>query len=231
MRTTDLDPGALPRDTSETTGATMALCQNPHAVPEVTGNQLEVAIGREVRAYRRKHGMTIMDLARAAGLSLGMMSKIENGIISASLTTLQALSRALAVPLTSLLKRSEDVRDAMFVKAGAGISIERCGTRASNQYSLLGYIDASMSEVSVEPYLVSLTEDVGRLTLLQHAGMKFIYMLEGEIAYRHGATLYGMSPGDSLFFDAASPHGPDQLLKLPVRFVSIVSYRLGRAAG
>jgi DNA-binding XRE family transcriptional regulator len=205
----------------------VALRQNPHALRQMAGNQLEIAIGREVRACRRKHGMSIMELARVAGLSLGMMSKIENGIISASLTTLQALSRALAVPLSSLLKRPEEVRAAMFVKAGAGTSVERCGTHASHRNSLLGYIGSDLGSVSVEPCLVTLTAKTGRPALFQHAGMKFIYLLEGEVSYRHGAELYSMLPGDSLFFDAAAPHGPDQLLKLPVRFLSIASCRPG----
>jgi transcriptional regulator with XRE-family HTH domain len=196
--------------------AALALNQDPHALRGAAGNQLEMAIGREVRACRRKHGMTIIELARAAGLSLGMMSKIENGIISASLTTLHQLSCALAVPLSVLLKPSEELRDAKFVKAG--LPTERCGTRAGHRP--LG--------VSVEPCLFTLADDADRPALRQHAGMEFIYMLEGEMVWRHGMALYRMAPGDSLFFDAASPHGPDQLLTLPVRFLSVLSWRPAR---
>jgi len=89
------------------------------------GNFLEVSIGREVRACRRKLGMTLVELARAAGLSLGMMSKIENGIISASLSTLQALSRALGVPLTSLLRPFADFQqEALLADRAMGVHIE-----------------------------------------------------------------------------------------------------------
>lgn len=204
--------------------ATLALNQDPHALRGAAGNQLEMAIGREVRACRRKHGMTIIELARAAGLSLGMMSKIENGIISASLTTLHQLSRALAVPLSVLLKPSEELRDAKFVKAG--LPTERCGTRAGHRP--LGYVVPDAAGVSVEPCLFTLADDADRPALRQHAGMEFIYMLEGEMVWRHGMALYHMAPGDSLFFDAASPHGPDQLLTLPVRFLSVLSWRPAR---
>ena len=100
---------------------------------------LEVAIGREVRAFRNKLGITASDLARAAGLSLGMLSKIENGVTSASLTTLQRLSKALGVPVTALFRRFEERRDAVFVSAGQGLLIERRGTRAGHQYQLLGH--------------------------------------------------------------------------------------------
>ena len=100
---------------------------------------LEVAIGREVRGFRNKLGITASDLARAADLSLGMLSKIENGVTSASLTTLQRLSKALGVPVTSLFRRFEERRDAVFVSAGQGLLIERRGTRAGHQYQLLGH--------------------------------------------------------------------------------------------
>jgi hypothetical protein len=31
-------------------------------------------------------------------------------------------------------------------------------------------------------------------------------------------------PGDSLLFDAAAPHGPEQLLVRPMRYLSIIAY-------
>src|SRR5262245_61815541 len=101
----------------------MPSAQDPHALQGARDNMLEVAIGREVRAFRNKLGITASDLARAAGLSLGMLSKIENGVTSASLTTLQRLSKALGVPVTALFRRFEERRDAVFVSAGQGLLI------------------------------------------------------------------------------------------------------------
>ena len=83
------------------------LMQNPHAVRDTREKVLEVAIGHEVRAFRKKLGITVADLAAATDISLGMLSKIENGIASPSLTTLQALSRALGVPVTAFFRRFE----------------------------------------------------------------------------------------------------------------------------
>ena len=68
-----------------------AFTQDPHRVRELAERSLEGAIGREVRQFRRAQGMTVADLAQATGLSIGMLSKIENGQTSPSLTTLQAL--------------------------------------------------------------------------------------------------------------------------------------------
>ncbi|WP_244484491.1 helix-turn-helix domain-containing protein [Mesorhizobium sp. Root552] len=200
------------------------LSQNPHAVKDTKEKVLEVAIGHEVRAFRKKLGITVADLASATNISLGMLSKIENGITSPSLTTLQALSHALGVPLTSLFRRFEEERSAVFVKAGQGVDVERRGTRAGHQYNLLGHIGSNTSGVVVEPYLITLTEDSDVFPTFQHDGMEFLYMLEGEVTYRHGSNLFHMEPGDSLFFDADAPHGPEEMTKFPIRYLSIISY-------
>jgi len=191
------------------------LSQDPHGVREPAENNLEMAIGHEVRDLRKKLGLTVADLAAATGLSLGMLSKIENGNISPSLTTLQALSRALGVPLTTFFRRYEAPRKAMFVKAGEGVEIERRGTRAGHQYNLLGHIDNNSSGVIVEPYLITLTTSSDVFPTFQHAGMEFLYMLEGEVVYRHA---------DRLFFDADARHGPEVLVQLPARYLSIICY-------
>ena len=201
-----------------------AFLQDPHALREPKENNLEIAIGHEVRAFRKKLGITVTDLATATGISLGMLSKIENGNISPSLTTLQSLSRALGVPVTAFFRRYEEPRNAVFVKAGEGVELERRGTRAGHQYNLLGHIDNNTAGVVVEPYLITLTADSDTFPAFQHEGMEFLYMLEGEVVYRHGDRLFTMQPGDSLFFDADARHGPEQLVKLPIRYLSIISY-------
>jgi transcriptional regulator with XRE-family HTH domain len=201
-------------------GAAHRLDQDPHAPP---GRRLlEEAIGRAVRQFREKAGLTIQDLSAGSGLSAGMLSKIENGTTSPSLATLQALSRALGVPVTGLFRSFEESRDATFVKAGSGLKIERRGTRAGHQYELLGHVPHG--PVAVEPYLVTLTEESDVFPIFQHSGLEFIYLLEGEVLYRHGAQTYLLQPGDALFFDADAPHGPEELRKLPIRMLSVISY-------
>lgn len=203
------------------------LHQDPHAIRDTPEKVLEVALGHEVRAFRKKLGITVADLAAMTNISLGMLSKIENGITSPSLTTLQALSRALGVPLTAFFRRFEEERSAVFVKSGEGVDVERRGTRAGHQYNLLGHIGSNTAGVTVEPYLISLSEDSDVFPMFQHEGMEFLYMLEGEVVYRHGNNLYRMKPGDSLFFDADAPHGPEELTTLPIKYLSIISYPQG----
>jgi transcriptional regulator with XRE-family HTH domain len=197
--------------------------QNPHGDTSSDTRYLEEAIGREVKRFREKLGLTISELAKAANMSAGMLSKIENGATSPSLSSLQALSKSLQVPFTSFFKSYEEIRDATFVKSGQGLTIERRGTRAGHQYQLLGH--STHGPVMVEPYLITLKNESDVFPTFQHPGMEFLYMLEGNVVYRHGDKSYDMHPGDALFFDAEAPHGPDELKKLPARYLSVISYR------
>jgi len=190
------------------------------AEAEPKPGSLEAAIGRQVREFRQRLQLTVVDLGKLAGVSRGMVSKIENGMTSPSLATLSALAQALNVPVTSLFRRYEEQRDATFVKANQGLVIERRGTRAGHQYQLLGHTVGKT--ISVEPYLITLTEQSEVFPLFQHAGVEFIYILAGKVSYRHGGRVYQMGPGDSMFFDSDAPHGPEELLELPIRFLSVI---------
>lgn len=190
------------------------------ALRATPGNQLEAAIGRQVREYRNQLDMTVVEVAKQAGLSPGMLSKIENGLTSPSLATLNALATALNVPVTALFRQYEEERDVSFVQAGQGLTIERRGTRAGHQYQLLGHTVGK--SVFAEPYLITITEKTDVFPLFQHVGVEFIYMLEGEVVYRHASRTYHLRPGDSLFFDSDAVHGPEGLLRLPIRFLSVI---------
>jgi transcriptional regulator with XRE-family HTH domain len=190
-------------------------------VSDGANGQLEIAVGARIRELRQNLDMTIADLARAAGLSTGMLSKIENGQTSASLASLDSVATALNTPLATFFARYDEKRDASFVKAGQGLSIERRGSRAGHLYQLLGH--SLRNQVQVEPFLITLDEGADAYPVFQHKGVEFIYMLEGSVTYRHGDRDYVLEPGDSLFFDAEAPHGPQELRRLPARYLSIIS--------
>ena len=200
---------------------------DPHRLREVAERNLEAAIGREVRNFRHQQNMTVADLAAVTGLSMGMLSKIENGHTSPSLTTLQVLSHAFSVPVTAFFRSFEEKREAQHVRAGEHLEIERRGTRAGHQYHLLGHIGSNNSGVVVEPYLITLTTESDTFPTFQHEGLELLYMLEGEVDYRHGDEVYRLRPGDSLFFDADARHGPEELITLPARYLSVIAYRQG----
>ncbi len=199
-----------------------AVGQDAAALRNKRGNTLETSIGREVRQLRRKHDMTVSQLADLAGLSPGMLSKIENGLTSPSLATLQALGGALNVSVTALMRRFEERRDATFVPAGGGLKIQRRGTRAGHEYELLGH--SVGNKVTMEPYLITLTDKSEVFPSFQHSGTECLYILEGRMDYHHGGVSYPMGPGDSLFFDGTAAHGPENLVETPIRFVCVIVY-------
>lgn len=75
--------------------------------PDIVIRTLENAIGAQVRDYRKHAGLTVSELASVADISSGMLSKIENGQISPSLSTLQLLASALNHGCAARLVREE----------------------------------------------------------------------------------------------------------------------------
>jgi len=73
------------------------------------------------------------------------------------------------------------------------------------------------------PQLVTLTEQAEVFPLYQHPGTEFLYMLSGVMAYGHGRAVYVLEPGDALQFDGEASHGPVELIKLPIRFLSVTA--------
>lgn len=191
-------------------------------------NRLKSALGQVVREFRKRAGVGISDLARRAGLSPGMVSKIENGAISPSLASIRALARALQVPVTSLFREFDEITDATFVRAGEGTLVHRDGLSIAHEYRVLGQTTAK--GIAVEPYLMTFDAGSRVMPFLHRAGTQFIYVLEGRLNYRHGNKTFLMAEGDSLLFQADVPHGPEELLSTPVRYLSVLCF-LGGMGG
>jgi DNA-binding XRE family transcriptional regulator/uncharacterized RmlC-like cupin family protein len=183
---------------------------------------LEQTLGSHIRSLRKKLGLSGAKFAAAAGVSTSLLSKIETGQISASLNTLQAIARVLDVPIASLFAAYDDRQDCSYVPAGQGVTIDRRGTKAGHRYQLLGH--SLGGAIAVEPYLITLAEDAVPYTGFQHEGVELIYMLSGEVDYRHGQSIHTLRAGDTLFFDARALHGPEYLRKLPATYLSIITY-------
>ncbi len=189
--------------------------------PPASG-QLEWVIANHVRNRRQAIGLTVAQLADLTGISKGMLSKIENAQTSPSLATIERLAAALDMPVTSLFRGLAEERDAVFVKSGTGPEIVRQGTRAGHTYQLLGSMRGPYKRV--EPLLVSLTDRNEVFPLFQHAGIEILYILTGVMEYSYGRQQYLMRRGDTLQFEGDIPHGPTQLVKLPIKFLSITIY-------
>lgn len=185
-------------------------------------------VGRNVRRLRLERGVNLSDLASSAGISLAMLSRLEKGDVTPSLETLVALAEALGTSPALLLKdEAAQQSDAQLVPRGEGLEVVQRGTRRGHTYHLLAS-DRGPKRV-FEPYLVTLTDKSEVFPEFDHPGVEFIHILEGSLRYRHGPESYLLKPGDSLTFRGDVPHGPDKLLKLPVRMLSIIIYGGGEA--
>lgn len=189
----------------------------------VNPGSLERYLGNTIRDIRQRLGLTIADVSTLAGISRGMLSKIENAQTATSLETLSRLSQALGVSLASLF-RAYDVRDgsAQKVKAGEGMEVVRRGTKRGHTYHLLAYDQGPKK--TFEPFLITIDHESETFPTFEHPGTEFIYMLEGCIEYRHGQNTYELSPGDSLTFEGDVPHGPEKMIQCPIRFLSVLMY-------
>ena len=49
-------------------------------------------------------------------------------------------------------------------------------------------------------------------------------MLTGEVVYAHADRTYHLRPGDAMLFDSGAPHGPTQLITVPMTYLSIITY-------
>lgn len=199
----------------------------PHPVepdPSMSeSSSLERYLGNTIRDLRLRHGLTIAEVADRAGISRGMLSKIENAQTATSLDTLHRLAQALGVSLSALF-RNYDVPEgsAQLVKKGEGMEVVRRGTKRGHTYHLLAY-DQGPTKL-FEPFLITIDSPDASFPVFEHPGTEFLYMLEGRMEYRHGQHTYLMTPGDALTFRGEVPHGPEVLIELPIRFLAIIVY-------
>ena len=196
---------------------------NTHNIGQ--GKLLDRHLGTTVRHLRQEHGLTIAEVSNRAGISRGMLSKIENGLTSTSLESLENLANALGVTMSRLF-RDYNIRsgDAQLVKKGEGMEVVRRGTKCGHTYHLLAYDHGQKK--TFEPFLITVEEQDEEFPEFEHSGTEFLYMLEGKLEYRVGGEVFLLEPGDSLTFHAQTPHKPESILETPVRFLAIINYDL-----
>lgn len=184
---------------------------------------LDISIGRVINKFRKKQGITIATLSENSNISRGMLSKIENGQTSPSLESLLRISRALGVPISAFFKEFDVEEDsAQLVRAEEQLEVVRRGTKVGHTYHLLAYDNGPTK--SFEPFLISLDNKSEIFPSFTHEGKVFMYLLEGEMIYRHGKSNYHMTPGDALTYDAKVSHGPEELIQVPIKFLNIIIY-------
>ena len=191
----------------------------PPATPITT------AVGRAIRELRRQAGLTARDLAARAGISAAMISRIENGQVSPSLTTLEQLAAALKAPVVSLFREAgAAVCDYTLVRKGAGLKSTRLLGAHEHVFDVLGF--HRRLDMQFECILVTIERRTeARPPTYTGHGCVFVYMLEGSAIYRYGEQELRLEEGDSISLDAEMRYGFQEVLTKRIRFLSIQAER------
>lgn len=203
----------------------MAKARSPAPSPAATQDSHSVTrqIGATAKRLRNSLGLTLGEVAKRSTISPGMLSRLENGDVSPSLETLGALTSVLGVPLSNLFTDiGKPHGGAQHVPKGQGLEVVRRGTKRGHTYHLLA-ADRGPRR-AFEPFLVTLNDKSEVFPGFEHPGTEFIYLLEGSLTYRHGDETHLLKAGDALSFNGAVPHGPEKLIKTPIRMLSIIIY-------
>lgn len=168
---------------------------------DITGSDaVSVDVGKRLTELREERNISMRTLAKQSGLSANALSMIERGLSSPSVSTLNKLADALAIPITAFF-RSEPVRqDIVFRKSN-----ER--PRVPFMRGLWESLGGDEFNGHVEAFMLTLENGGSSGPFnIAHKGHEFVYCLRGNIDYEVGGVMYSMTAGDSLLFSANLTH-------------------------
>jgi transcriptional regulator with XRE-family HTH domain len=165
----------------------------------------EKRIGERIRRLRLKRSMGLVELGRHTGLSASFLSQLETGRV---VPTLRNLARIAMVfgrdlsyffepephPLFRVHRRSERMR------------LPQSGVEDPSYYfESLAYM---VPDRQLDPYYAEFvpSKKVAEVRPHVHPGYEFLYLLHGELEIRHGDRTHALEAGDSVYFDANTPH-------------------------
>jgi len=153
------------------------------------------AIGAHLRQLREKRKLSLAQVAKAVGISVGFLSALERSQMSGSVGTLRKLARFYKTNILDFFNAagaSKQVRadERKVLEAGPGVRME-----------LLAWGNTVM-----EPHLFRVAPNSGSGDSYTHAGEEFLYILRGELAITVNDEQFHLKPGDSFYFESAMPH-------------------------
>ncbi|WP_405778788.1 helix-turn-helix domain-containing protein [Streptomyces sp. NBC_00859] len=155
------------------------------------------AVGPRLRELRRKHGLTLADLAAQTGISESTLSRLEGGSRKPTLELLLPLAEVYAVPLDELVgaPRTGDPR----------IHFQPV-TRGSVTFVPL----SRPGGVQAHKMLIRPSPD-SEPELKTHEGFEWLYVLAGRLRLMLGEQTLVLRAGEAAEFDTHVPHwlGPD----------------------
>lgn len=184
---------------------------------------LEKRVGEVIKHLRLAAKLTLAELSDGAEMSSAMLSRVENGMATASLDTLERICHALGVSLSDLFQQTDQKAGiAQLIKRSDQMEVVRVGTKHGHTYRLLSY-DRGPKKI-FEPFLIEMDRKSQSWPRFSHPGVEFIYMLQGRVEYRFGDKSYILEPGDAFTFSGDVVHGPERLLDDRAKFLAIIVY-------
>jgi transcriptional regulator with XRE-family HTH domain len=183
------------------------------------------AVGAAIRALRGQRGLSLRDLSRLTGLSIGFLSLVERGQSSLALTSLYKVATALDSDVVNFFQPNggipEEHPPPHVTRADESTEISIAGSNRT--YRLLS--DRGHDRV-LEPLHVTVqpTETVEEPS--SHMGEEFAYVLSGELLYMVAGTQYRLGPGDSIYFPAIVPHAIHNDTGEPAHVLWVLTLRL-----
>jgi transcriptional regulator with XRE-family HTH domain len=186
-------------------------------------------IGPRLRAQREHLGLSLRELARRIGVSASLISQIERDKVNPSVSTLYSLVRELGLGMGDLFSAegvppsgpaaasahsplvTPDAR--ALINLESGVTWERLTTTADPAVEFLRVVYDVGSE--------SCPED----SLIRHGGKEYAYVISGRLCVQIGFERYELGPGDSISFDASSPHRLSTIGERPAEAIWVVTGR------
>jgi DNA-binding transcriptional MerR regulator/mannose-6-phosphate isomerase-like protein (cupin superfamily) len=154
------------------------------------------AIGVHLRQLRTKRALSLAQVARSVGISLGFLSALERSHMSASVSTLRKLARFYK---TNILDFFDAAKSQSRVVPPGGRKVLEAGPGV--RMELLAWGNTVM-----EPHLFRIAPRAGSGESYAHEGEEFLYILRGQLQISLHDEEYQLKSGDSFYFESATPH-------------------------
>jgi transcriptional regulator with XRE-family HTH domain len=163
------------------------------------------AIGERVRALRLKKKMGLVELGLHTGLSPALLSKIERGRLFPTLPTLLRIALVFSVGLDFFFSGAREKPALAIVRREDRLRFpERPGSRdVSYEFESL---DFPATERKLNAYYAEFYSS-GTRRMHEHAGVEFIYVLNGRLDITVNDQEHVLQTGDSMYFDSGQAHG------------------------
>ncbi|XAH24964.1 XRE family transcriptional regulator [Xylophilus sp. GW821-FHT01B05] len=176
----------------------------PSSPPSNVADPL-AGLGLRLKHARMVQGLTLRQLADAAGCSESMLSKIERGHAMPSLSALHRLALALKSNVAELTATGGEGQSPIG-RAGARPVVSFQSGRKQKGSIRLERVMLPMRGQLLQADIHLIDPLVSSGEQISHIGEELGYLLEGELELTLGDSTYRLGPGDHFSFSSDTPH-------------------------